>query len=119
MKLYIDGHNTHVETSRWGSIWYKHPVSKNPCMKVKKNFAIGYQTRLGKISRSNELQKHFLKELETENISIVVTFRDAGFLHRSNNALMHFTFQCEEKDSNWGEQRLQELLDKIIEMKAP
>lgn len=118
MKLYIDGHNTHVEMSRHGSMWYKHPVRGTLCMHIKRDFALGYQTKQGRISRSNEVQKQFLQELHTEMLSVRVTYKDAGFLHHSNNVLASFTFKFEEKDSSWGEQRLQELLDKVLTLQA-
>ena len=59
MKIYIDGHRTHVAMSRLGSMWYEHPVRKTSCMRIKRNFALGYQTKQGLVSRSNEIQKQF------------------------------------------------------------
>lgn len=114
----IDGRSVEVTTSRFGSIWYLHPVRKTACMRITHTFNIGYQSRQGKTIRSNELQKQFLKELTTEHVSIRATYKDGGFLHRSNHSTVRFTFIFEERDSSWGEQRLQELLDKVLTLQV-
>lgn len=116
MKMYIDGHGTHVERSRHGSIWYKHPVTKNDCMQVIKSVRLGYQTKLGKISQCNTMVKEFLEKFATTDINIRIRYTDQGTEPRSHNVIVGFIFICEEKNSDWGEQRLQELLDKIIEL---
>ena len=118
MKIYIDGHSTNVSMSRLGSMWYEHPVRKTSCMHIKRNFALGYQTKQGSISRSNEIQKQFLDELKTDNLSIRIQYKEDGYLYSFNNLVMQFTFIFEEKDSSWGEQRLQELLDKVLTLQV-
>lgn len=118
MIIFIDGYSVEVTASRFGSEWYVHPVRKTACMRITRTFGIGYQSNQGKTIRSNELQKQFLKELATENVSVRVTYKDGGYLHRSNHSTTQFTFIFEEKDSSWGEQRLQELVDKVLTLQA-
>lgn len=115
---FIDGRSVEVTTSRFGSMWYVHPVRKTSVMRITRTFSIGYQSKQGKTIRSNELQKQFLKELTTEHVSIRATYKDGGFLHRSNHSTVQFTFIFEERDSSWGEQRLQELVDKVLTLQA-
>ena len=118
MIIFIDGRSVEVTASRCGSMWYTHPVNKRSCMQQKRDFVIGYHSRQGKVSRCNEIQKQFLKELHTENVSVRVIYKDAGYLHRTKNSTIQCTFIFEERDSSWGEQRLQELLDKVLELKV-
>lgn len=118
MIILIDGRSVEVTPSRCGSTWYVHPVRKTACMRITRTFNIGYQSTQGKTIRSNELQKQFLKELATEKISVRATYKDGGYLHRSNHSTVQFTFIFEEKDSSWGEQRLQELVDKVLTLQA-
>ena len=118
MIIFIDGYSVEVTASRFGSEWYVHPVRKTACMRITRTFGIGYQSNQGKTIRSNELQKQFLKELATEKVSVRVTYKDGGYLHRSNYSTTQFTFIFEERDSSWGEQRLQELLDKVLTLQV-
>lgn len=118
MIIFIDGRSVEVTASRYGSMWYVHPVRNTACLHVKRTFTIGYQSKQGRVIRCNELQRQFLKELATERVSVRATYKDAGYLHRSTNSTAHFTFMFEEKDSSWGEQRLQELLDKVLTLQV-
>lgn len=118
MNIFIDGHTVEVTKSRGGSEWYTHPVRKTACVSVKRNFVLGYHSKQGRISRSNEIQKQFLDELKTDNLSIRIQYKEDGYLYSSNNLVMQFTFIFEEKDSSWGEQRLQELLDKVLTLQV-
>ena len=118
MKTYVDGHRVHCELSREGSLWFIHPTKKRRCMRVKRNFALGYQTNLGKISRCNSLQKQLFQELSEKGLGLQIEYRDAGYLHYSTNHLVTFTFTFEESEDSWGEQRLQEALDKVIAYKT-
>lgn len=114
MKTYVDGHKVHCELSRNGSLWFKHPTKKIQCMRAKREFALGYQTNLGLISRCNSLQKQLFQELGDKGLNMQIEYRDAGFLHHSTNRLVSFTFTFEETEDSWGEQRLQDVLDKIL-----
>ena len=118
MNIFIDGHQVEVTDSRGGSEWYIHPVRKTACMSVKRNSVLGYHSKQGRISRCNEIQKQFLDELKTDNLSIRIQYKEDGYLYSSNNLVMQFTFIFEEKDSSWGEQRLQELLDKVLTLQV-
>ena len=118
MNIFIDGHTVEVTESRSGSEWYTHPVRKTACVSVKRNYILGYHSKQGRISRSNEIQKQFLDELKTDNLSIRIQYKEDGYLYSSNNLVMQFTFIFEEKDSSWGEQRLQELLDKVLTLQV-
>ena len=118
MKTYIDGHRVHCELSREGSLWYTHPTNKRRCMRAKRNFALGYQTNLGIISSCNSIQKQLFQELAEKGVTMQIEYRDAGFLHNTTNRLASFTFTFEETDDSWGEQRLQELLDKVLTLQV-
>lgn len=118
MNIFIDGHQVEVTRSRGDSEWYTHPVRKTACMSVKRSFVIGYHSKQGRISRCNEIQKRFFNELRIDKVSVRITYKDGGYLHRSRCVTAQFAFFIEERDPSWGEQRLQELLDKVLELKV-
>lgn len=118
MNLFIDGKAVEVSYSRNSSQWYTHPIRNTMCMCVKRSFTIGFQTKHGKISRCNQIQKQFLYELHAEKVSVRIQYKDAGYLHKSTDTVARFTFIFEERDPQWGEQRLQEMLDKVLALQV-
>lgn len=114
MSLVIDGKVVVTTLSRHGSKWYVNPKNDRSCMIVSRIFDIGYNSKLGKISRCNEFQRRLSKALNVSGMSIKISYKASTHYSNSNHHTVKFTFVCQENEPAWNEQRLQEMLDTIM-----